>query len=399
MRYLSIILFLYLSLSAENTYYIMTGGNDKLLKYWQVPSGNKVKELRGHTDGITALAISFNGDYLLSADLDFNLKYWRLYDGYCLWTIKEDEIIKSISFTTDDKYAIIGIRTRKIHRYRLLDGVCLNKIRTGFPLYGSDGNYDGSKAICYGDTNCIDYWSIPDSVVIRSFNGHTGDVIQAIFSQNDEYMLSGSYDKTVKFWRISDGTCIRTLTNQSPVGSIDIYLAPDGYYALSCADITRYWRMSDGVCLKSYSELVYKGELRFSPDGKNAAVLSPNPNFPNAYNLYLNYYRLSDGNVFCSVKGDNYALYAFAFNPVQETGYSTNQSSSSLPAHSFSISPNPFSTRLSVSLPSSGAIYSLTGKLIMKLPKGKHSIDASKWREGVYVVKSGMECKRVVKIR
>ncbi|MBN1232135.1 MAG: T9SS type A sorting domain-containing protein, partial [Candidatus Coatesbacteria bacterium] len=61
-------------------------------------------------------------------------------------------------------------------------------------------------------------------------------------------------------------------------------------------------------------------------------------------------------------------------------------------------SPNPFSSRLSLSLPSSGAVYSLTGQLIMKMNKGKHSIDTSKWREGVYIVKAGKECKRVVKV-
>ncbi|MBN1233773.1 MAG: T9SS type A sorting domain-containing protein, partial [Candidatus Coatesbacteria bacterium] len=75
-----------------------------------------------------------------------------------------------------------------------------------------------------------------------------------------------------------------------------------------------------------------------------------------------------------------------------------NKKTSSLPSPSLSISPNPFSSRLSVTLPSSGAIYSLTGQLIMKLDKGKHTIDTSSWREGVYIVKSGKETKRIVKI-
>ncbi|MBN1232903.1 MAG: T9SS type A sorting domain-containing protein, partial [Candidatus Coatesbacteria bacterium] len=82
-----------------------------------------------------------------------------------------------------------------------------------------------------------------------------------------------------------------------------------------------------------------------------------------------------------------------------KTGFSSSTSSSYLPSQSLSASPNPFSTRLSVSLSSSGAIYSLIGQLIMKLDKGKHSVDTSKWREGVYIIKSGKECKRVAKVR
>ncbi|MBN1231777.1 MAG: PQQ-binding-like beta-propeller repeat protein [Candidatus Coatesbacteria bacterium] len=82
-----------------------------------------------------------------------------------------------------------------------------------------------------------------------------------------------------------------------------------------------------------------------------------------------------------------------------KTGFSSSNSTSYLPGKHFSVSPNPFTSRLSISLPSSGAIYSLTGQLIKNLPKGKHSLDTSKWREGVYIVKSGKECKRIVKVR
>ncbi|MBN1233233.1 MAG: T9SS type A sorting domain-containing protein [Candidatus Coatesbacteria bacterium] len=87
-----------------------------------------------------------------------------------------------------------------------------------------------------------------------------------------------------------------------------------------------------------------------------------------------------------------------AIEAFEGEGFKENNSSSSLPSPSFSISPNPFSNRLSLSLPLSGAIYSLTGQLIMKLDKGKHSIDTSKWKQGVYIVKSGKETKRIVKI-
>ncbi|MBN1234104.1 MAG: T9SS type A sorting domain-containing protein [Candidatus Coatesbacteria bacterium] len=87
-----------------------------------------------------------------------------------------------------------------------------------------------------------------------------------------------------------------------------------------------------------------------------------------------------------------------AIEPFEGEGFKDKSSSSSLPTPSLSISPNPFSTRLSVFLPSSGAIYSLTGQLIINLAKGKYSIDTSKWREGVYIVKSGKETKRIVKI-
>ncbi|MBN1232425.1 MAG: T9SS type A sorting domain-containing protein [Candidatus Coatesbacteria bacterium] len=60
--------------------------------------------------------------------------------------------------------------------------------------------------------------------------------------------------------------------------------------------------------------------------------------------------------------------------------------------------PNPFSKCLYLILPDSTSIYSLTGHLILKLDKGKYELDTSKWRNGVYIIKSGNEIKKIVKI-
>ncbi|MBN1232295.1 MAG: PQQ-binding-like beta-propeller repeat protein [Candidatus Coatesbacteria bacterium] len=104
---------------------------------------------------------------------------------------------------------------------------------------------------------------------------------------------------------------------------------------------------------------------------------------------------VSDGVVFVG----SYDYYLYAIETYGYKGFNDNKSASYIPSKTFSVSPNPFSNRLSLSLPSSGVVYSLTGQLIMKLDKGKHSIGTSKWKQGVYIVKSGKECKRIVKVR
>ena len=70
---------------------------------------------------------------------------------------------------------------------------------------------------------------------------------------------------------------------------------------------------------------------------------------------------------------------------------------SSIPV-GFDEHPNPFTTRLSLTLPSSASIYSVTGTLIKILPKGKQEIDTRNWKAGVYIIKAGNETKRVVKL-
>ncbi|MBN1233365.1 MAG: PQQ-binding-like beta-propeller repeat protein, partial [Candidatus Coatesbacteria bacterium] len=62
------------------------------------------------------------------------------------------------------------------------------------------------------------------------------------------------------------------------------------------------------------------------------------------------------------------------------------------------VSPNPFRDKLNIKSNMSVIIYSLTGQLIREIEKGDNIINTRNWKEGVYIIKSGKECKKVVKI-
>ena len=75
---------------------------------------------------------------------------------------------------------------------------------TDYPV-GFSGSYDSS----------LKYWRISDGRCIRTMTGHAYSVYSVAISPDGQYALSGSYDNTLKYWRISDGTCIRTFTGHS----------------------------------------------------------------------------------------------------------------------------------------------------------------------------------------
>ncbi|MBN1234093.1 MAG: T9SS type A sorting domain-containing protein [Candidatus Coatesbacteria bacterium] len=84
----------------------------------------------------------------------------------------------------------------------------------------------------------------------------------------------------------------------------------------------------------------------------------------------------------------------------EDTGFEENKTSKMLPENtSLSAYPNPFRDKLVIESKTEGIVYNITGQKLESFSKGKHSIDTSKWREGVYIVKAGKETKRVVKVR
>ncbi|MBN1233211.1 MAG: T9SS type A sorting domain-containing protein, partial [Candidatus Coatesbacteria bacterium] len=91
--------------------------------------------------------------------------------------------------------------------------------------------------------------------------------------------------------------------------------------------------------------------------------------------------------------------YLFAVNTGFKDGFNNKQSSQHLPSPSLSAHPNPFRDRLTIETSDRARVYSLTGQFIMKVDKGKHELDTSRWREGIYIIKSASETKRIVKIQ
>jgi len=113
---------------------------------------------------------------------------------------------------------------------------------------------------------------------IRTLTGHTDYTTAACFSPDSKYILSGSYDNTLKLWDVSSGKEIKTFTGHTArVNSVDI--SPDGKYAVSGAEnkVIIYWDIKEG---KEIKEIVLNVDpeknpiysVCFSPDGKSAVL-------------------------------------------------------------------------------------------------------------------------------
>ncbi|MBN1233556.1 MAG: T9SS type A sorting domain-containing protein, partial [Candidatus Coatesbacteria bacterium] len=244
----------------------------------------------------------------------------------------------------------------------------------------------------------LKYWRISDGSCIRTFTGHSGTVYSVAISPDGQYALSGSRDYTLKYWRISDGSWIRTFTGHSGWVYDAVYsslnlkvLAPNGgeQWEVGSQNTIQWTNVGEDSLNISYS----------TNSGSTWIQVATVPCDPNSYLWTVPDTPSEECLVkVCPKAGAPVDQSDAVFTIYKKTGFFKTTTEKALPI-SFSVSPNPFSERLTITVPSSAAVYDITGRMIARLDKGRHSLDTSRWREGVYIVQSGKEAKRIVKIK
>ncbi len=109
-------------------------------------------------------------------------------------------------------------------------------------------------------------------LLLRTLMGHGSGELSVAFSPDGRTLASGSWDRTIRLWRIPDGALLRTLEGHR-YGVSSVAFSPDGRTLASEGDMTiRLWRVSDGALLRTLKG--HRGgvtSVAFSPDGQTLA--------------------------------------------------------------------------------------------------------------------------------
>ena len=122
---------------------------------------------------------------------------------------------------------------------------------------------------------------LPDPSLLRTLSGHTGEVTSCAISTDGSFMVSGSYDRTLKVWDINSGTELLTLTGHE--GEVNgCAFSPDGSFIISVSvDMSLIvWDVSTGAVRRRFRNVTRKmpysswlHRCAVSPDGTYAVLI------------------------------------------------------------------------------------------------------------------------------
>ncbi|WP_341732065.1 hypothetical protein [Microcoleus sp. EPA2] len=250
---------------------LVSGSNDKTIKIWQLSTGQLLRTLTGHSSLVFSVAISPDGQTLVSGSSDKTIKIWQLSTGQLLRTLTgHSDWVRSVAISPDGQTLVSGSGDGTIKIWQLSTGQELRTL-TGpsYLVFSVAISPDGQTLVSASSEQTIKIWQLSTGQELRTLTGHSNNVCSVAISPDGQTLVSGSSDNTIKIWQLSTGQLLRTLTGHSDwVRSVAI--SPDGQTLVSgSGDGTiKIWQLSRGQELRTLTG--HSGSvmsLAISPDG------------------------------------------------------------------------------------------------------------------------------------
>lgn len=191
--------------------WFVTGSNDRIIKFWDLPTGNLKLSLTGHINTIHGLVISPRHPYLFSCGDDKSVKCWDL---------ETNKVIR--------------------HYHGHLSGVHSISLHPTIDI------------LVTGGRDCVArVWDLRSRQQIHCLQGHSNTVCSIATQIDEPQIITGSNDSTIKLWDISSGKCINTLTHHKK--SIRSLIIPEEEYSFISGgcDSIKVWRCPEGEYVRT----------------------------------------------------------------------------------------------------------------------------------------------------
>ena len=251
---------------------LVTGSVDNTIKVWNLATGKLLNTLTGHSDMLGCVAISPNGETLVSGSLDNTIKVWNLATGTLKTTLaSHSDYVSSLAISLDGNTLVSGSLDNTIKVWNLATG----KLKTTLTGHSDQVrsvaiSSNGETLVSGSKDKTIKVWNLATESLKTTLTGHSNLVHSVAISPDGETLVSGSWDNTIKVWDLATGSLKTTLASHGKdVNSVAI--SPDGQTLVSGSwDKTiKVWNLATGslkTTLTGHSNLVWS--VAISPDGQ-----------------------------------------------------------------------------------------------------------------------------------
>eukprot|EP00002_Diphylleia_rotans_P009658 TRINITY_DN20024_c0_g1_i1.p1 TRINITY_DN20024_c0_g1~~TRINITY_DN20024_c0_g1_i1.p1 ORF type:complete len:481 (+),score=78.01 TRINITY_DN20024_c0_g1_i1:144-1586(+) len=203
--------------------YLAAGAEDRTVKVWDIHRRLTKQVFSGHELDIYSLDFSPDGKIIVSGSGDRKTKVWNLDKGELLYTLHTDEVgprdgVTSVAISPDGRLVACGSLDKVVRIWDLQTGQFKERFEGHEDsVYSVAFSPDGTRLASGSLDTTVKIWDVAGSRSQRNrppitlgasssssqnrpSNGHKDFVLSVAFSPDGNWLVSGSKDRTVRFW-------------------------------------------------------------------------------------------------------------------------------------------------------------------------------------------------------
>ncbi|XP_030758339.1 periodic tryptophan protein 2 homolog [Sitophilus oryzae] len=176
------------------------------LLVWEWQSETYVMKQQSHTNNMSCVSYSADGQFLATGGEDGKVKLWNIGSGFCFVTFAEhSSAVTAIRFSGNKKFVVSASLDGTVRAFDILRYRNFRTFTSPRPVQFSCVAVDTSgEFVSAGGQDIFEIylWSVKTGRLLEILAGHEGPVATLAFSPNitNTVMVSASWDKTLRIW-------------------------------------------------------------------------------------------------------------------------------------------------------------------------------------------------------
>jgi Tol biopolymer transport system component/cytidylate kinase len=196
--------------------------------------GLEVQVFEGHAANISCVAVSPDGQQIVSGSWDKTVRVWDAHTGDELAVLEgHSRVVTSASFSPNGQQIVSGSSDKTVRVWNAQTGIQL-AVLEGHSRVVTSALFspDGQQIVSGSSDKTVRIWNAQTGDQLAVLEGHSNSVTSASFSPDAQHIVSGSHDNTVCVWNARTGDQLAVLEGHSRVETSTSFL-PDGQQIVS----------------------------------------------------------------------------------------------------------------------------------------------------------------------
>lgn len=285
---------------SSNGQQIVTGSGDKTAKIWDVASGKDIQTLVGHDDTITSVAFSPDGRRIVTGSEDQAIKLWDTETGAESLSLRgHTGGTRGVTFSRNGRLIASGGADKAVKVWDAAVPANIALLRGHKWRVCCVALCPDRRRVASGDTDgTVQIWDTEYGAEIFNFDGHRGRINSLAFSRDCQWLASGSGDShrvagdqdargEVRVWDVETGQELWILHGDQPITGVSF--STDGRRLLSrdSAGDEKIWDATTGASISGEALPNTLGEqtgsadslLQVVPNMRDILLIRKNPNY------------------------------------------------------------------------------------------------------------------------